>query len=147
MKKIIFFSLVMFALFSCQETTDPQQPFIGQEWVFSGYQSSWSSDLSFHPISDSLYIYRFEENGGFSKFLGPYELTGSYQIKEDPSNQKEYMVLEYSQISYQMHHDSDGFPLIHSCSPGSEILTFKDSNTLIGAWSACDGATLFFTRE
>ncbi|MDF2156385.1 hypothetical protein [Algoriphagus sp. CAU 1675] len=147
MKKLILFSLVLVTLFSCQETSNPENSMFSREWVFSGYQSSWSADMNFHPISDSLYIYRFNENGSFTKFLGTYELSGSYELKEDPVNQREYMLLEYSQSSYQLHQDSDGFPLIHSCSPGSETLTFQDSNTLTGSWNACDGPILFFTKE
>ncbi|NVK50205.1 MAG: hypothetical protein HWE09_10570 [Cyclobacteriaceae bacterium] len=147
MKKVFTFFFILLAMFSCQDETDPLHPIFDRDWVFTGYQSSWAPNPTFYPISDSLYTYRFNSNGDFSKTLGSYELTGTFQIEEDQVNQREFLFLEYDQRSYQLHQSSNGFPLIHSCTAGSETLVFEDSETLFGSWSACDGPILFFARK
>ncbi|TDK44088.1 hypothetical protein [Algoriphagus formosus] len=147
MKKAHLLLFVLFISFSCQDDVDPVHPIFDWNWVFSGYQSSWSADPTFNPISDSLYIYQFQENGSFSKTIGSNKLTGTFQIEEDQSNQREFLSLDFDDASIELHQNSDGFPLIHSCTGVSETLVFEEEGTLFGSWSACDGPTLFFTRE
>ncbi|MCS5490951.1 hypothetical protein [Algoriphagus limi] len=147
MKKLFGALFFLLVVLSCQDDTDPLDPIFDREWIFSGYQSSSVPNPTFYPISDSLYTYRFKSNGDFTKFIGNYELNGSFQIIEDQVNQREYLTLEYDQQSYQLHRDADGFGLIHSCEAGSETLFFEDPETLIGSWSACDGPVLFFIRK
>ncbi|NVJ86415.1 MAG: hypothetical protein HWE15_08940 [Algoriphagus sp.] len=147
MKKVFGTFFIILVIFSCQDETDPIHPVFDRDWVFSGYQSSWSPDPTFYPISDSLYTYRFNSNGDFSKIIGSYTLTGTFEIEDDQVNEREYLLLEYDEDSYQLHRNSNGFPLIHSCNAGIETLFFEDPETLFGSWSACDGPVLFFTRK
>lgn len=56
-------------------------------------------------------------------------------------------LLEYDGTAFEIHKQSDGLTLIHSCFAGVEYMLLKDDFSLKGTWDVCDGPALFFSRK
>ncbi|MDN3203872.1 hypothetical protein [Algoriphagus sediminis] len=134
MKKYKFlFIATLFFSFSCAESVDPLDPESYQIYELAGYQPSFSPNREFVPITDSLYVYWFFEDGDFQKRIGDEVANGTFTSEKQDG--QEALLLDFENP------DSD---LIHSCIRGQEYMMLQTDNTLVGTWQACDGPILFF---
>jgi hypothetical protein len=133
MKKELVFALVLgLGVFSCKESEEPITQ-SSLQYFLVGIQPSWSPNMDFTPISDSLYYYQFNDDGTFLKRVGDQTAKGTF--KDPEIDDFEGILLTFED------QDSD---LIHSCFRGEEYLTSLGNNELAGTWEACDGPKLFF---
>ncbi|MFT4858016.1 MAG: hypothetical protein ACI8YP_001878 [Algoriphagus sp.] len=133
MKKELVFALVLgLGVFSCKESEEPITQ-SSLQYFLVGIQPSWSPNMDFTPISDSLYYYQFNDDGTFLKRVGAQTAKGTF--KDPEIDDFEGIALTFED------QDSD---LIHSCFRGEEYLTSLGNNELAGTWEACDGPKLFF---
>jgi hypothetical protein len=131
-KELILVFIFAVVFFSCKESEEP----ITQgslQYFLVGIQPSWSPNMDFTPISDSLYYYQFNDDGTFLKRVGDQTAKGTF--KDPEIDDFEAIALTFED------QDSD---LIHSCFRGEEYLTSLGNNELAGTWEACDGPKLFF---
>lgn len=147
MRPVSILLLTIVGLFSCSADESPSLNTMPQTWVFSGTASSWVADPQITPIVDSLYYYQLREDGTFTKFIGEYELEGTYEMSDDHTNDAKYLTFHYDQATYLEDRERDGFGLIHYCGQDYEPFVFIDSNTIKGSWGACDGPHMYFERK
>lgn len=147
MRRFLLFAMLITSLISCQESEKPAVAEFPQTWVFSGYSSSWVANPEITPVVDSLYYYELRKDGTFTKFIGEFELVGTYEVEDDTTNDSEYLVLKYDQETYLEDRERDGIGLIHYCGQDFEPFYYVSSNTIRGSWGACDGPNLYFERQ
>lgn len=147
MRRFLLLSLLITFLFSCQENEKPSVAEFPQKWVLTGYNSGWMPELGIIPVVDSLYYYELRKDGTFTKFIGEYELDGTYEKGKDEIYNTDNIIFQYDQETYLKDRESEGLWLIHNCGMDSEYFTFMDPNTIRGSWGACDGPNFYFERE
>lgn len=147
MRRFLLLALLITSSFSCLDDELPLQAEFPQKWVFSGISSSWVANPEITPVVDSLYYYELREDGTFTKFIGEFELNGTFEKEGDLSNEAEYLIFKYDQETYLEDRERDGFGLIHYCGQDFEPFYYVDSNTIRGSWGACDGPNLYFERQ
>lgn len=143
MKKYLFVVLSAFALFSCDNSENPEVSKLPQDWNLIGYKSSWVADPQLIPVTDSIYNYRLEKNGSFVKNIGKYRLTGTFEFGVEDSN---WVTLTYDEASLRLNEDSER-NLIHYCGQNYEPFKLLDSKTVSGSWGECDGPNFIFARR
>ena len=126
---VFIFALIFFA---CKENEEPITQ-SSLQYFLVGIQPSWSPNMNFTPVSDSLYYYQFNDDGTFFKRVGDQTAKGTF--KESELEEFEGVVLAYED------QDSD---LIHSCFKGEEYLQSLGNNEFSGTWQSCVGLTHYF---
>ncbi|WP_268033383.1 hypothetical protein [Algoriphagus sp. PAP.12] len=147
MRRFLLLSLLITILFSCHENENPSLAEFPQKWVLAGYFSVWMPENGIVPITDSLYYYELRKDGTFTKFIGEFELDGTYEKGKDELYNRDNIIFQYDQETYLEDRERGAFGLIHNCGMDSEYFSFVDSNTIRGSWGACDGPNLYFERQ
>lgn len=136
MKNLSIFSLLAIIAFSCNFSELPEYKDGNQKWALAGYQVDLEGDLEYTSIQDSAYVYTMMPDGTFTKTVGEYELSGTYEESFSDGLTK-----------YRFQYGTQQSLLIHSCSTDFEDYFINSKGQLTGTWDSCDGPKLYFDKE